>query len=209
MAYLILPRQSPPGGWRYFQPETRLWFDGDDQGVYDLAERIAAHRAYKGLPRATQEEAMHDIHAQLCDRLGPEYCRAEPTEDWRPLKRDYSLGISASQVMGFSKALIEAVRGGDAFTSEEEARRRAEICLSCPLNTKPSGCTTCSVIESVTAGLIQGSRRYPDLHVCAACGCGLKLKVNVSADIIRKADEGRDINYPPNCWVPGVVSASP
>lgn len=200
MAYLKLPSQTPPGGWIYFQNETRKWFSGD-QGVIALAEEIALHRQYRELPRASEDEALEDIHEQICNRLGPEHCRPNKGEDWRPIKRDFTRNLDSEQAVAFTKGFIEFVKGHGETVAEPEAQRRAEICRSCPLNMKAEGCAGCSTLYHLINAVLPSGRQLPGLDLCAACGCGLKAKVWMPFSVIEAADSGRGLVYPSNCWL--------
>lgn len=203
------PSERPPGGWRYFQAETRLWFNGDDQGVRDMAERIARHRGFKGLPRASANEAMEDIHTQLCERLGPEWCR---TSDGRPffhIKKDLSQNIDSTVAIAATKAFVEFLKSGAELEIKEEALRRGEICRSCHLNTEGKGCVSCGGLNKLVAAALPTDRHQAGLHICAACGCGLKAKVNVTENVIRAADSGSGRAYPPWCWIPPILAKEP
>ena len=206
MAYLRNHNQTPPGGWRYFQAETRKWFDGD-QGVNALAEEIAKHRAYKDLPRATPDQALEDIHTQICERLGPEHCRADKGEDWRPIRKDLTRNLSAEQAIAFTKSFLTFARTKGQFEDLEVARARAEVCRGCHLNMKQEGCASCSLLNSMIAGAIPTVRQFDGVDVCAACGCGLKAKINMTKEVIAAGEAGRDLVYPQWCWVPKLFNA--
>ena len=201
MPYLKLPRQSPPGGWRYFQPETKLWFNGDDQGFADMVERIVVHRKYRELSRSTFDEVLEDVNRQLCERLGPAHCGAQKGEAWSYIKQDFSNGINGETALAGSKALLDFILSGKKLNDEDESLSRAEVCRSCHLNTPAQGCGNCSALAQTTAKLVPENRRYSGLNVCAACGCGLQLKVNVPMEIVKSADADRGLTYPAHCWV--------
>lgn len=200
MAFLKFPSEQPPGGWRYFQPETQLWFYGMDQGVIDMAERVAKHRVFKGLERANADEALKDIHRQLCERLGPIYCQAETNENWRPIKQDYSQNLDGEQAISFSKAFLEFAKGGGEMVSIEEGSRRASICRTCHLNMQGSGCMSCSALAAAINLVMPSNRKFEGIHLCAACGCGLQAKVNMPDNVVIKSNEERGLVYPAWCW---------
>jgi hypothetical protein len=202
MARLRFPSQKPPGGWKYLQPETRLWFNGDDQGVVDMAEQVAKHRAYRQLPRATAREALEDIHRQLCERLGKDHCIPEDGEDWNPIKRDYSNNLDGEQAVAFTKSFLTFVKDGGAVAPMPEVKRRAAICLACPMNLRTAGCASCSFLQGVINGVIPTHLRQEGLHVCAVCGCGLQAKVLMTKEVIAAGDAGRGLVYPEHCWIP-------
>lgn len=200
MPYLKMPNTTPPGGWRYFQPESRLWFDGSDQGFEDMVERIAHHRQYRKLNRQSMREVAEDVNNQLCERLGPEHCRDMPAGSFW-LKHDYAAGLTASTVLAGSQALIAMLKEGTNAVPLEQVKARAEICRGCQFNTPLQGCGSCSTIMQTTARILPSERRLSGLETCAACGCGLQLKVNATLKTIQNADEGRNLTYPAHCWV--------
>lgn len=199
MAYLKIRSLTPPGGWIYFQSETRKWFSGD-QGVEALAEEIAEHRKYRELPRATSDEALEDINIQICERLGPEHCRPDKGEDWRPIKRDFTRNLETEMAVGFTKGFFNFVKGGGKMVDLTEMNRRAEICRGCHLNMKGEGCAGCSSLYHAINSAFSAERQPSGLDICAACGCGLKAKVNMPRATIDAADAGRDLVYPTWCW---------
>lgn len=201
MPYLKLPSQTPPGGWRYFQPDSRLWFNGNDQGFAEMVERISKHRKFRGFQRQSEVEVAEDVHTQLCERLGPMHCKAEKGSNWFHIKRDFSMNIDGETAIAGSKALLSFLKSGRETVPMEQAKDRAATCMSCHLNTPEAGCSSCSSLSSTTAKLLPKERRIPGLSVCAACGCGLQLKVNVPLSVVREADDGRNLSYPDYCWV--------
>jgi hypothetical protein len=206
MAFLRNHNQTPPGGWRYFQAETRLWFDGD-QGVLAMAEDVAKHRQYKQLPRATPDEALEDIHAQICERLGPEHCVPQKGENWKPLKKDFTRNLSSEQALAFTKSFLTYARTKGQLEDVRISEARADICRHCHLNMKQEGCATCSLLNSMIAGAIPTARQFDGVDVCAVCGCGLKAKINMTKEVIAAGEAGRDLVYPAWCWVPQLLNA--
>ena len=206
MPTLKLSRETPPGGWRYFQPETRLWFSGDEQGVYEMAERIVAHRRYANVPRGTIQEVMEDIHNQICERLGPAFCHQKGGGTFFHIKKDLSQNIDSQTAIAGTKAFIEFLATGRELVDRQEAFRRAEICRSCHLNTHGKGCVSCNGLNKLVKTVLKEERREPGLYICAACGCGLQAKVQVNEEVIKAADQGRDLTYPAWCWVPEILA---
>lgn len=207
MPILKMPNLTPPGGWRYFQPETRLWFNGDDQGAEDMFEKIAAHRQYRKLARTSLIDVKEDVHNQMCERLGPAHCRDIPDGGFY-LKQNYATNMSLSTVLAGSKALMNFLVHGVDQVPLEQVKQRAGVCLSCHLNTPMTGCKSCSSLGKTIARILPGDRRSSQLQACAACGCALELKVNTTLETINKADEGRDIQYPAHCFVTKERNAS-
>jgi hypothetical protein len=192
MATLKGFRDIPPGGWRYVQPETAVWFRADT--FDELRERVKVHREYKGISIETLDL---DIQRQLCLRLGPEFCTPEPGEDYRPVK-DLSASLTTSMAVSFGKFLMAHIAAGGEMVSKEEAERRAAICRGCPFNT-PAALCSCSAAYKAIELAVPKDRKVEGVSVCSACGCSLQLKVNVPIDVIAKSLPP-DTVLPPWCW---------
>jgi hypothetical protein len=78
MALLRDTRTTPPGGWRYVQPETECAMQAATLG--ELTGLVQAHRIYKGLDPRGLGEISADIQRQICARLGASFSRPEPAE---------------------------------------------------------------------------------------------------------------------------------
>jgi len=68
---------SPPGGWRYIQPDTKLTFSGER---YDqVYMKVREHREYKKLDRSTLIEVMDDVEQYIIKEIDydPNYCTHE------------------------------------------------------------------------------------------------------------------------------------
>lgn len=194
MASLRSKNTAPPGGYKYFQAETRLWIKGHTT-LQDTAWAMSAHRAYKALPRSTYQECVEDLENQLCERLGSAFCKGVGE------RKDFSQNIDASQAVAFSKAFIKHAAGGFEFAPIEEAKTRAEGCRNCFMNMERGGCSACGPLVALIESAIPAERRFPGLEMCGACGCSLVAKVNATKDVIKSADKGRELTYPNVCWV--------
>ena len=197
MALLGNPRQTPPDGFVYTQPETQTRME-DIDGLQALAAIVVKHRQYKGLPRATQEEVELDIQRQICAQMPPDICRAEPGEDYKPML-DQSRRLTLDKIQSFSQAIFEWVRTGGDFVDEEEAQRRAKICLGCPFNKAPNACA-CSPLWVLIKTLVPKKRQIDNLHVCGICGCVNSVAVLMPLTVIKESLRGRDLIYPSHCW---------
>ncbi len=198
MARLKFRNQVPPRGFFYVQKESRLRIEGES--LDDLAQQIVTHRTFKGLPRATIEEAKIDIERQICARLTVRECVSEGIDDeWKPI--DDNPNISLSAVLGASKAALEFVASGAELVPEAERSRRAEICKDCPANNQVRGCK-CSIFYKMIDRMVPFERRDPELFVCSCCSCSLQAKTNLPANVILAGDKGRNISYVAGCWIP-------
>lgn len=183
---------TPPGGWRYVQPETGVRFASDN--FRSLCEEVERHRAYKGLPRETLAA---DIERQLCTALDLEWCRTEPGEQHRPV-RDLTYELTPALALNAMRAVTQFLKEGGVPVAKEEAERRAAICRGCPFN-QPAKFCSCSAVYTTIEALIPRDRREPGLSVCTACGCSLVAKVNLPASAIA-ASLPADLVLPQWCW---------
>jgi hypothetical protein len=197
MATLRDKSMEPPGGWIYVQPESKLVIR--DENLPQLIAQVMAHRVHMGYPRSDQVSVTIDVERQICTRLGTHDCNAEHGDTWVPMKTNAGLGLSG--VLAFSKGAFDWFTSGRPIVSMEENQRRRAICSICPLNQPMSGCR-CAPLYKAIAAVVPKERQFDDLHVCEACGCALKAKCAVPADVLMTMDEGRDVVYPIQCWCP-------
>ena len=196
MATLRFPRDTPHGGWRYWQKESKLLIQGDN--LRDLANNIIRHRQYAHLEPLDIETVELEIQRQICHRMGEDGCvREGPDDSWVPAK---PVRMGVSEVLAFSRAALAWAETGGELVSMDENERRHKICVDCPMNVSMSGCA-CTPLYKAIALAIPVERRFDDLNICQACGCTLKAKCAAPASVIQASDLGRDIQYPGWCWV--------
>ena len=193
---MSLPRiedtmQSPPGGWRYEQPETGFVVQGS--GFVDLCAKIRLHRASISTPAG---DPASDIHAWVCAKY-PDICKIPPTSAEKT-------SFSVADVKAFLDAVREIgiKKGGTAFVPQEEADRRAAICIQCPHNKKIPGCYGCeSIGKFVVLAIGNRASKWSDkLRQCAICGCSTEAKVHVSKEVILQT-QAKDYVFPAWCWL--------
>lgn len=177
----------PRGGWKYFQPETRIWITGDD--FYSLRDRVKAHRKWKGIPDETADQ---DIIKQVCMRTGPGGCREY--EEYYPDKTDQ---MTQENMFAFNRALMAFLKEKGQTVSEQEAQRRAEICRSCPFN-KPAVNCSCSTFYKAMSALLPSKMKLEGLEVCSVCGCSLKAKTWMPESVVSASSDGTA--FPKWCW---------
>lgn len=198
MAHLRHPNTVPPGGWVYVQMETKARLE--DENIHQLVTKVVSHRTYKGLPRISRDEVREDVEQQICSGLAGGECQAAPNEDFRPTE-DRLHVITLAQLMTFSASLIEWLASAAGIVDEAETQRRAEICRGCRFN-KVAGSCSCGPLYKLLDSMLPRSRRVPGLHICAACGCVLSVKVLAPGNVIAASNAGRGINWPAHCWQP-------
>lgn len=195
MARLRHPNSAPPGNWTYRQKETGCVITSDN--LMGLVLKVRQHRAYKGLGPTDVPTVRMEIEQQICTRLNEEHCIPEPGDGWVPV-RD-SAHIRLSDILAFSKTMLEWFSKGLALVPMKEAERRRKICVDCPLNRQPSGCK-CGALYRMIAATVPKERQFEDVHVCGVCQCSLKAKVNLPMEVIETGTKGRNLQFPVHCW---------
>lgn len=192
MPYLKTLNTVPPGGWRYLQPGTNVWFRERSWDV--IVKKITTHREYKGIDVG---DVPRDIQDQICMSLGPEHCRPYPGETWEPVE-DRTNQLSPGMVLSLSKGILSFIKSGAQWVEPSEAERRAEICRSCPFN-KPAAMCSCSAAYKVINAAVPAEKVPEGIDVCMACGCSLKAKVNLPLSVIKDSIQNNQ-KFPGHCW---------
>ncbi|MEI6870652.1 MAG: hypothetical protein WCL08_00080 [Verrucomicrobiota bacterium] len=185
---------TPPGGWRYEEPSTGQAFSAITKR--DLVNAVRKHRMSKNIPIGNLEL---DVEAWLCAKIPAGKCE-ESSEVPLSVKESWSL----SDVRSFAESVAFTLKNGGVVSSGE-ATRRAEICVSCKLNTTVKGCTGCSGISTFIFS-IMGARKTPydsQMKQCGACGCPLAAKVWITKPDLESRQQVQDAmdTYPAYCWM--------
>jgi len=193
----------PRNGWNYTQPETGAVFTADHPKV--LERRVFEHRL--SLPQlgldctgGWQKRLWHEVCLQNPD------IPSEDTDNarWFPNLVD---------ILRFMQTMWTWRRNGGGFVPQEEAERRATVCLTgangraCPHNEPSSLCLGCKGVSEQLSQLVENRKTSQDnkLMMCSACGCNLHIKVHFPIESIH-VDEDK---LPPWCWQRKTVAVSP
>jgi hypothetical protein len=112
--------------------------------------------------------------------------------------------------------LKEWVGEGSHPVNPGKAQARADVCFTCPNNTKGHWWNTATnkLAETIRAHLeIKnqiGLRVFgeADLGTCAVCHCNLPLKVHVPIKHIHAHTSETQLNqFPANCWIPTEIKS--
>lgn len=199
MARLLHWNTEPPGGWRYYQKETKLTIKETSGDL--LIERVIEHRQMRNLQPIDKEGVRLEIERQICTRLNKHQCQAEGSnDDWVPVYDPDSGAFNLDSVLGFTKTMLDWVSGGKEVVDEIEMNRRAEICRSCPLNQPAPGCGSCSMLYRLVNSVIKDERKPEGLYVCGVCHCSLPAKVQLPQSALDAGHAGRDLKFPVFCW---------
>lgn len=183
---------SPPDFFRYVHSETGHPTVAVDWTTWQ--EEIVKHRQGNNLPPITA----NDAEDQLCGQLAPEWCEGnDPNRPWVDPR------ISLNDVADAMKVFASFMVSGFKFVSQEEATRRARICVGCPNNLNIQGCGACRQIASfVTGTLAQRSTPHDDkLKTCGVCRCVVKALVHIPLNALAaKSTPDREALLPSFCW---------
>ena len=120
--------------------------------------------------------------------------------------------MTLSGVKAFTSILFARARlsGKLFFAPPHEAEQRAKICSTCPLNNK-SQCSVCGGLLALVRKLVGRRETSYDslLGVCSLCGCLLRAKVHVSAEVLRMTPTvpaAEDV--PEQCWLRGIYGSA-
>lgn len=201
MRRLLKREEGPPVDaegypFRFVHRETGHKSASND--YWSWKEAILDHRRGMNLP--IPEDIMALAEDQLCGTLPPELCSYE-VGDPPPI----STRIGLASVVNWIKASVRKATSGLSYVPQEEAERRAEICVACPYNVIieggcGGGCR--DVTQWLTPGMA-GKKTKQDtrLKSCAVCTCFNSIQVHFPLEILNADDTAERLAaYPEFCW---------
>lgn len=175
------PGRGTANKWRYAQPETGVVFTGFS--YWQVSNAVREHRSAMGLDLAEGwEERFQD---DLCKQNEQVPCTGRKANvSKRYLKMD-----------DIRRFFVTMKNWKGDTVSQEEAERRAKICITCPFNVVVQGCWGCSNILKKVVELVGNKQTSLDsaLESCKVCGCVLRAKVWLPL-----TPDG--LEYPAHCW---------
>lgn len=197
MLALQSPNKTPPGAFRYRQPETGKTFRSICHNA--ILNEIAAHRKRHGLDLSPGWQDRAD--AEMCEQNGWGGGVCFDTEAVKVRE------ITSGNVKDFLAVLATVLANGGALVDQSEAERRAAICAGCPHNIDVPGCLGMCP-GSLAKSLMRfaaafhwrklQTSRDGDLRSCGVCGCANAAQVHVSLDTLRRVKGG--FEFPDHCW---------
>lgn len=169
---------SPPGGWRYKDPDTGFDYNQAYSSFSDLAAHVVRYRAQNKL----------DPIPDLPNILSQWLC-AQPNME-RYCKNVFTKRTVGQYVRGLGAAAKMAGASKKIYAPQEVAEKRAAICVNCEYN-KPS--EDDSKARHYTDEYVQkivGNRRTAldgKLFSCEICTCPLRSKVHISQKIVEES----------------------
>jgi hypothetical protein len=182
---------TPPGGWRFTDPNSGLVSEAN---IFpDLLQKVHQHRRNNNFLPLTESEIEDIVCRSLTPAAQAEFCtdgaRIPDAVPW-------------TKVAEFIKTAAAWVAHRDAYVPQEEAERRAAICAGCPYNRGIAGnCAAChATVNALRTAVLKKATRYDDkLKACALCGCDNKLTVHVPLKALETVSHDFSLAQP-WCW---------
>lgn len=162
-------------------------------------DMIVKHIRGMNLPVPEGASIMAVAEDQLCGTI-PAHLSQFEINDPAPV----DVRIETADVIRWIKFVAGAITSREDRVSQEEAERRAGICVACPFNVEVvGGCGRCeSLVEAMTPGMSQRSTTQDGrLRSCAICKCFNRVQIHFDLALLQKNDtpEHQD-RYPAFCW---------
>lgn len=195
MLTLIDKVTTPPGGFFYVVPQTRIEIKSISWN--DIVSKVKTHYVANNIHIPDELEALIEDH--MCKAMPPGVCAQ--SEGVTTHRRNFSIADVKSGTM----TILSWVASGFSRVPPAEAQRRTSICASCPYNRKFDGCIPCKLPDLMeTVNRITGGQRTSGdehLNACQFCGCSLKAKVWVPLETIQgNANPETNKELPDWCW---------
>jgi hypothetical protein len=183
---------TPPGGWRYVDPDTRFVFDRDYRFLNDLLEHIKTFRAQNRLEPIPDLQMV--VEEWLCHQPNMKGYYKEV-----PNPRTMSQYLRGTRAIARTLAR-SALRLSESYCPPEEAEARAAICEQCFHNDIPHEQSALAAMADTAIQELVGDRstsKDRKLFTCLVCTCPLRAKVHFSNSLIQEdISETERYRYP-------------
>lgn len=182
----------PPEGWRFLDHQILF----QEQTFNDLVKKVIDFRSANSFDIGNPEQEIMD---SIC-RNFPSTCIDMPSVHNTPIER----------IKSFVQTLFNYFVDGAQLVQQEEADRRAEICVQCHANldggqARTQGCCGAKNIEDKTIEvtrkqILKEKKTSVDdrLKSCFVCGCENKLAVWFPVKYLLKKEDANA--FPVFCW---------
>lgn len=184
--------ETPPGGWKVHVHETNHTVS---HYAFD-----AFIKAYESHLLANNIPLLPNYQETLVDRM----CRENPNWDCKQAGKFKAIGKGNlfGPIMSFLRFALNwakesAIDGKPAWESQEVAQARANICATCPYNTRKIlfSCGGCGSLFIKTMALILGKSLHVSgedrIGACRLCQCTLKVAVHMPLKVQQDALDER------------------
>lgn len=182
----------PPNGFEFIDSDKIRHVGGS---LEDLISKLAAYRTRRGLPPGSP---ITEVNAYLCN-LYPSRClNGTPPVSTSVVPQ--SIGSASTRLTSWLRAVwLRVAQKSVEYVGEEESKRRAMICLVCPLHVGlPTECVACSETANTISFQLRAGRDRFSL-VLRMCGRSCS-DLRVDALLVQPPDSGA----PEKCWKRGV-----
>lgn len=193
---LLNKETVPSGGFRFLQADTGVWITAPSWT--ELIQRVKAHRKANNIPISPELE--QQIETQLCETLPPGQCTYVVPSHSRRARR-----IARPKWEKYVEATATMLKTAkEGLATLPEANAHAATCARCQFNQSPDGCTSCNMqelVDLVAKYALKKTEHDSKLKGCLLCGCALRAKVHIRAEVARAIA----VNYldilPDWCWI--------
>lgn len=199
MKRMLTPRVTPPGGWRYVDPDTQFYYGRHYRSLDELLDHVRTYRAQN------KHDPISDLRLVVedwlcCQPAVGRYCKEEPSPAGRTIGH-YAQGAKAAVEIAVSKAAASVGIANGPFVSLAVAEKRAAICVRCHYNEENESHSRLSrYTDTYVAGIVGNRKTSADgeLLSCTICTCALRPKVHISDSIIKSTMKSSDKPRFPN-----------
>lgn len=179
------PHITPPGGWRFVDPDTQHPYREGYRSIDQLLSHIKTYRAQNKLDPIPKLRTA--VECWLCEQpnMQPHCLDASSSRTVGQYLNGARAGAQlalerASSMMGLSKS---------PFTSQKLAEKRAATCVRCKYNVENGDHSrTRKYSDEFVAGIVGPRETSQDgeLFSCSICSCPLRPKVHIGNRIIQE-----------------------
>jgi hypothetical protein len=198
---LVDKNTTPPGGYQYYQVESRTRITAPTLEV--LADLVRKHRQSNELPgkEKSHAEVMDECQEQMCATAPPGICR-----DPQGAVKMTGTSLNFQTITRGAETLWDFFfKHGRKIVDPALATERARICGNCFANRKPEGCTSCATnwLRELSEKFVGGAETPHDavIHSCAFCGCQLRSLIWMPLAVVVDHTPIEELKaLPSHCW---------
>lgn len=193
MLKLLKRDTTPPGGFRYIDPDTNVPISAFS--MRDLVRLSTSHRNANKLPIPENFQAI--IEDWICQQMPAGVCVTEGgfivTSGVQTSFNIIRLTMAAHKIMKAKKRVP---------TTHDEALRRAAICVVCSKNVPATGCSSCKGVKDIIKSMrsIGAATQYDTkLESCASIGLLNEISIYLDEETLSEISSKR--KFPETCWI--------
>jgi hypothetical protein len=180
----VQQHETPSGGWTYRDERTGISFK--EHALTAILQRV--HKSWIANNIEIPENWQAVIRQEICEQRPDIECReiGEPERF-----------TTFADVERFAVTLKNWLSQGAQWVPQEEAERRAAICVACKENRHAKLCLGCTGLRWLAerSGM-PSSSRDPELQSCRRCGCQNRIAIHVP----KEALDTTGVTFPSHCW---------